>query len=261
MSERIGGLIRDIGAFYLFFVEIIRTGLHTRPKDLRAATFEQLSQVAIRSLPTVAFAGLFVGAILVLQFQSLLAKYQAEALLGGLTSSSIIREIGPLIISFLLAGKVGAYTAAELGTMRITEQIDAIRCLGTNPIRFLILPRFLAIIISSVILLTLALMVSLAGAAAMAYTVSGVNLLQFRSTIPQFVGGWIFISGLIKCAFYGLIVALVACKEGFTATGGAIGVGRAVTRSAVYTNFLIILAQFILSPLLAWIGTFFQRGY
>ena len=254
-------IFADLGSLAIFFREIVATAARTPPRQIFRATVEQLSSVSFRSLPTVAFAGLFVGAILVLQFDEMLAKYQAEALLGGLTSSSIVREIGPLIISFLLAGKVGAYTAAELGTLRITEQIDAIRCLGTNPVRFLIVPRFIAIILSSMILLTLALMISLGGAALMAVAVSGVNLLQFKSTIPQFLGGWIFVSGLIKCAAYGTIVALVSCKEGYFASGGAIGVGRAVTRSAVYTNFLIILAQFILSPILAWVGTLFDRGF
>src|SRR4029077_12204370 len=117
-----------------------------------------------RSLLTVMFSGVFVGAIMVVQFSMMLGKYDALSFLGGLNTSALVREVGPLIISFLLAGKIGAFTAAELGTMRVTEQIDAIECLGTNPIQYLIVPRFVGIVISSVILLLIGLLISIGGA-------------------------------------------------------------------------------------------------
>ena len=216
----------------------MRTGGNTR------AIMEQTAFVSIRSLGTVAAAGAFVGAILVLQFNLMLMKYDAQSLLGGLHTSSVIREIGPLLISFLLAGKVGAYTAAELGTMRVTEQIDAIECLGTNPIQFIVVPRFLAIIFSSMILLAIGIVVSVIGSMVLADLLYGINFLQFAASIPRFTNPWTFFCGAFKAFLYSFIVAAVCCYQGYHASGGAKGVGRAVTQAAIYTNFYIVLANF-----------------
>ena len=245
-------VITDLGSLGLFVGEVLRTGLRTRG-NLRPI-LGQIAQVSYRSLPTVAFAGVFIGAILVIQFNAILSRYDAQVFLGGLNSSAVIREVGPLIISFLLAGKVGAYTAAELGSMRVTEQIDAIRCLGTNPVQFLILPRFVAIVVSSVILLTLSLIIGVGGSMVVAQLLCGINPWQYISTIPRFITPWVFTSALIKCGAYGMVVASVSCHQGYTARNGARGVGQAVTRAAIYTNLYIIFVQFVASPILNRIG-------
>jgi len=237
--------LEELGGVTRFFILILRTAFRTRGNLSR--TCEQIVSVTLRSLPTVMFAGLFVGAILVLQYNLVLERYDAQSLLGGLNTSSVLREIGPLIISFLLAGKIGAYTAAELGTMRVTEQIDAIECLGTNPIQYLIVPRFVGIVISSVLLLILGLMVSIGGSMWVAQTLCGINMLQYATSIPQFTDGTTIAGGMFKSLCYGTIVGLVSCYKGYTATGGARGVGRAVTMAAVLTNFYIIIANFFSS--------------
>src|SRR4029077_13624236 len=131
-----------------------------------------------RSLLTVMFSGVFVGAIMVVQFSMMLGKYDALSFLGGLNTSALVREVGPLIISFLLAGKIGAFTAAELGTMRVTEQIDAVECLGTARAQYLIVPRFLGIVLSSLILLEIGLIVSIMGALGVATALGKSNPLQ-----------------------------------------------------------------------------------
>lgn len=244
--------LSELGGITIFLRQVLRTALHTRG-NLRPI-LEQVAYVSYRSLSTVAFAGIFVGAILVLQFNQILAQYDAQMLLGGLNTSSVIRQVGPLIISFLLAGKIGAYTAAELGTMRVTEQIDAIECLGTNPIQFLIVPRFVGIVASSLILLIIGLIVSVAGGMFVAAALCGVNPLQFAQSIPRFITPWTFVCGVIQSVVYGTIVAAVSCYKGFTAKGGARGVGRAVTLAAVYTNFYIVIANFVTSELLDWTG-------
>lgn len=241
-----------LGSFWLFLRQILHTLLHTRG-NLRPI-LHQMADVSFRSLSTVAFAGVFVGAILVLQFNLILSRYDAQVFLGGLNTSAVIREVGPLIISFLLAGKVGAFTAAELGTMRVTEQIDAIRCLGTDPIQYLIVPRFVAIVLSSVILLTLSLMISVAGSMVVAQLMCGINPLQYLATVPRFATPWVLFSSVLKCGIYGVIVAGVSCHQGYSARGGARGVGVAVTRAAVYTNLFIVFTQFIVSPVLNWVG-------
>jgi phospholipid/cholesterol/gamma-HCH transport system permease protein len=242
------GALHEFGRFCLFFKEVIQT-LRTTQGNARPIV-AQIADVSIRSLPTVAFAGVFVGAILVLQFNLMLAQYDAQSFLGGLNTSAVVREVGPLIISFLLAGKVGAYTAAELGTMRVTEQIDAIECLGTNPIQYLIVPRFMGIVLSSVILLGLGLLISVVGSMTVAGLFCGMNHLQYLTSVPRFTDLSTIGGGMFRSLVYGTIVASVACYEGYTTTGGAQGVGRAVTKAAIFTNLYIVIANFITANIL-----------
>ena len=239
--------LHELGDLALFAGKILRTTLSTHGNI--GPVLSQVASISLRSLSTVAFAGVFVGAILVLQFNVILAKYDAQSFLGGLNTSALIRSVGPLIISFLLAGKIGAYTAAELGTMRVTEQIDAIECLGTNPIQYLIVPRFMGIVISSVILLALGLLISVTGSMVVANYSAGINFLQFASSIPKFISIGTFLGGMFKSITYGTIVALVACHKGYTASGGARGVGKAVTLAAVYTNLYIVIANYLTSEI------------
>lgn len=240
--------LSQVGGITLFMINILKTFFTTRGN--LQPILEQMVSVCMRSMATVAFAGVFVGAILVLQFNQMLVKFDAQVLLGGLNTSAVVREIGPLIISFLLAGKIGAYTTAELATMRVTDQIDAIECLGTNPVQYLIVPRFIAIVFSSMILLTIGLVISIGGSIWVADVFCGINPLQYASSIPKFTSSFTLISSFIKCLAYGLIVASVCCYQGFTAKGGARGVGLAVTQAALYTNFYIILAQFLINNIL-----------
>ncbi len=224
----------------------------------QSAITDQIVAVSTRAMSTIIFAGLFVGAILVLQFESMLRRFDAQSLLGGLNTSATIREIGPLIISFLLAGKVGAYTTAELANMRVTEQIDAIESLGTDSIQYLIIPRFFAIVISSLFLLAIGLAVSVMGSLLVADFFSGMNLYEYILSIPRFVGLWTLFEGFIRCSIFSTIVATVSTYKGYTATGGARGVGKAVTASAIYINVYIVVANFISSSLLEWIHDFLQ---
>lgn len=230
----------EMGAMGLFLVELYKTLLVSKHRIKKLINI-QITLVAYRSMGTILFSGFFVGAILVIQFHLMLSKYDATSFLGGLATSATIRETGPLIISFLLAGKIGAYTTAELGTMTVTEQIDAIRCLGTNPIEYLILPRFIAIIFCSTLLLFFGLLVGLVGSMMISEMLFNINALQFLESIPKFAGFWSLFGGVFKSVLYGTIVALVSTYKGYTTTGGAKGVGIAVTQCAIYTNLLITL--------------------
>jgi len=241
-------LLHELGSVWLFYFRVVGTFLSTRGNFKPIVA--QIVSVTIRSMSTVIFAGVFVGAILVLQFNMILDKYDASSLLGGLNTSTVVREVGPLIISFLLAGKIGAYTAAELGTMRVTEQIEAIECLGTNPLQYLVVPRLVGIVISSLFLLIIGLIISIAGSMVVASVFCGINYLEYSNSIPRFTTLWTITGGILKSMVYGSIVATVACHKGYTASGGARGVGRAVTSAAVYTNFYILIANFITSHFL-----------
>lgn len=241
-------LVAEIGALFIFYKNAAKL-LFTTSGYGRHAVDQMLSTFQ-RSLSTVIFAGIFVGAILVLQFDQMLAQYDASSMLGGLNTSAIVKEVGPLIISFLLAGKVGAYTAAELGTMRVTEQIEAIECLGTNSVQYLIIPRFIGIVLSSVLLLVVGLIVSVAGGMVVAHCACGINYLEYASTISRFTTPWTIFCGVFKCITYAIIVAGISCYKGYTASGGAKGVGQAVTSAAIYTNFYIVIAQYITATFL-----------
>jgi phospholipid/cholesterol/gamma-HCH transport system permease protein len=249
-------ILQETGSLGIFSVRATKVFLTTRGNF--RPIMAQVASVSLRTLSTVIFAGIFVGAILVLQLNLILSRYDAQSFLGGLNTSTVVREVGPLIISFLLAGKIGAFTAAELGTMRVTEQIEAIECLGTNPFQYLIVPRFIGIMLASLILLFIGLMVSIAGAMVVASVSCGINFLEFSSSISRFTSGWTIVAAMIKSLIYGSIVGAVSCHKGFTASGGARGVGRAVTLAAVYTNFYIVIANFVTSNLLGFISDMAQ---
>ena len=151
MLTVIHNIVDDIGGGVFFLGDVARVARKQKLSIERIS--EQIWKVTTQSMTTTALAGFFVGAISTLQFTMQVKEFGALGYLGGLATSGTIREVGPLLIAFMLSGKVGAYTSAELGTMKVTEQIDAIRCLGANPIQEIILPRFIGIIISSFFLL------------------------------------------------------------------------------------------------------------
>ena len=250
-ARALSTFLHELGGIAIFNIRIARTYFGTAGNG--PEIFRQTAIICTRSITTVLFAGVFVGAILVVQFNLMLKQYDAQMYLGGLNTSALGREVGPLIISFLLAGKIGAFTAAELGTMRVTDQIDAMECLGANPVQRIVLPRFIAIILASVILLGLGLVISIAGSTIVATVFCGINPLRFAGSFPRFVGVWTVACGMIKALVYGVIVAGVSCYKGYTASGGARGVGRAVTLAAVYTNLYIVIADFITSNILEFL--------
>lgn len=190
-------------------------------------------------------AGLFVGAIMGIQFYLQLKAFGAAPVLGGLTTSGTVREVGPVLIAFMLAGKVGAFTSAELGTMKVTEQIDAIRCLGTDPIQFIIAPRYLAVVIASFLLLTFGLMISMLGGILITGQVADLNPYEYISGIPFYVTWWSVGSGVFKSLVFGAIIAQICCYKGYTTTGGARGVGRTVKETAVRIMVAIIIADYL----------------
>jgi len=254
-SEVVIHTLEELGGEFIFFMRVMRTFKKTC--GYREAVIQQIAEVSTRTIGTVIFAGIFVGAILVLQFDVMLRRFDAQTLLGGLNTSATIREIGPLIISFLLAGKIGAFTTAELANMRVTEQIDAVESLGVSPIQYLIIPRFIAIVLSSVVLLAIGLSVSVIGSIFVAQSFSGMNMYEYIASIPRFAGGWTIFEGLMRSLVFSTIVANVSTYKGYTATGGARGVGRAVTQSAIYINVYIVVANFISSFFLEWIHDLF----
>lgn len=255
---KITRILGEIGGCALFIAEIFSTSFRNGVQVHE--TFFQIWRVTIQSLSTTALAGFFVGAIMTVQFTLQVKAFGALGYLGGLATSGTIREVGPLLIAFMLSGKVGAFTSAELGTMRVTEQIDAIRCLGANPIKEIIFPRFIAIIISSFFLLVIGLFASIFGGVLLGVFFSGITVEEYLRHIPQIVQISSILSGLFKCFVFAFILASICTYKGYTTTGGAKGVGRAVVQTAVYTMVGLVVADWLTSLLSTAVTQFFGGG-
>ncbi len=240
-------IISETGRVVQFFFQML--DVWKRKSISRDLMFEQIWKVTVQSSATTALAGFFVGAIMTVQFTMEMKDFGALGYLGGLSTSGTIREVGPLLIAFMLAGKVGAFTSAELGTMRVTEQIDAIRCLGADPIQELVLPRFIAIVISSFFLLGLGLLLSIFGGMLLGKYFSGVNYEEYLRHIPTIVSLPSILSGLFKCFVFAVVLAVICTHRGYSTTGGAKGVGRSVVQTAVSTMVAIVIADWATSLL------------
>ncbi len=245
MLKLIVNWLDDLGECVLFVRLLIETAIR-RPCRFESVC-EQIWRVTIQSLPTTALAGFFVGAIMTVQFTLQIKTFGALGYLGGLSTSGTVREVGPLLIAFLLSGKVGAFTSAELGTMRVTEQIDAIRCLGADPIQEIILPRFIGIIVSSFLLLTAGLYMSIFGGLLMGSVFSGIEPEEYLRHIPTIVSLFSVGNGLFKCFAFALVLATVCTYKGYTTTGGAKGVGQSVVSTAVLTMVGIVVLDWMTS--------------
>lgn len=240
-------VIDDVGKCVLFVSELLKILFFKGcPYKL---VFEQIWSVTMQSLATTAMAGFFVGAIMTVQFTMQVQEFGALGFLGGLSTSATIREVGPLLIAFMLSGKVGAFTSAELGTMRVTEQIDAVRCLGANPLRELILPRFVGIIVSSFMLLAVGLLMSIGGGLILGIFFSGINPQEYVRHIPTIVNAGSIIGGLFKCFVFAFLLASICTYKGYNTTGGAKGVGQSVVGTAVATMVGIVFADWATSIL------------
>ncbi|MCB0411316.1 MAG: ABC transporter permease [Bdellovibrionales bacterium] len=247
MTSTLKFVVDDIGGGILFLKDLGASSLRSRPKTHIIA--EQIWKVTSQSLPTTATAGFFVGAIMTIQFTMQVKEFGALGYLGGLATSGTIREVGPLLIAFMLSGKVGAYTSAELGTMRVTEQIDAIRCLGADPLSEIVLPRFVGIVISSFFLLGAGLLMSILGGLSLGYVFSGISPEEYVRHIPTILAWPSVLSGLFKCFVFALVLAAICTYKGYTASGGARGVGVAVVSTAVSTMVGIVIADWVTSLL------------
>lgn len=238
-------ILDDIGGGVLFMREVVQTA--RRGKVSSSLVSEQILKITQQSLATTAMAGFFVGAIMTVQFTMQVKEFGALGYLGGLATSGTLREVGPLLIAFMLSGKVGAFTSAELGTMRVTEQIDAIRCLGANPIIEIILPRYVGIVISSFFLLAAGLMMSIFGGMFLGLMFSGINPEEYLRHIPTIVAWPSIAGGLFKCFVFAIVLSSVCTYKGYTTSGGAKGVGRAVVNTAVATMVGIVIADWLTS--------------
>jgi phospholipid/cholesterol/gamma-HCH transport system permease protein len=247
--ERLGagtaGILEEAGGLCVLFVQTI--GWIFRPPFRVRSLFEQMASVGVSSLPIVLITAIFTGAVLAMQTMTGFKRFNAQDLVGTIVALSICRELGPVLTGLIVSGRVGSGMAAELGTMKVTEQIDALETLATDPVNYLAVPRFLAGLVMLPVLTALADVVGMASGYAISVFVLHANpTIYFRRSM-EFLAFEDIYAGIVKAAVFGMIIAVVGCRMGFTAAGGAEGVGRATTRSVVLSSMLILTANYFIT--------------
>ncbi|MFM7074215.1 MAG: MlaE family ABC transporter permease [Planctomycetota bacterium] len=207
-------------------------------------------QVGVLSLPVVALTGTFIGMVLAVQSYAQFRALGLETRLGAVINMSLVRELGPVLAATMLAGRVGSAMSAELGTMRVTEQIDALASMGANPIQHLVVPRLLACLFMIPTLVIMADFMGVVGGYFYSVVILGIDQHHYWRNSEQFVGNFDLFSGVFKSLFFGATIALVGCYRGFHCAAGAEGVGRAATAAFVISFVLILLLDLLLGIML-----------
>jgi phospholipid/cholesterol/gamma-HCH transport system permease protein len=241
-----------------FLAETGRIGLFARdglllglsPRYYGGQIFRQFWRIGYTSLPVVAMTAFFTGGALALQIYLGSSRFNAESLVASIVALGITRELGPVLAGLMVSGRVGASIAAELGTMRVTEQIDALVTLSTNPFKYLVGPRILAAVVSLPVLVAIGDTIGIYGGYVVGTGSLGFNEVAYLKNTADFLTFDDVASGLIKAAVFGFIIALMGCYHGFHSKGGAQGVGRATTNAVVSSAILILAANFLLTSLL-----------
>lgn len=203
-------------------------------------------QVGVSSLPVVALTGTFIGMVLAVQSNYQFRQFGLETRLGAVINMTLVRELGPVLAATMLAGRVGSAMAAELGTMRVTEQIDALAAMGANPIRYLVVPRFLACFFLIPTLTVMADFMGVAGGHFYSVIQLEIDMHHYWNNSAEFVSNFDLFSGLAKSIFFGSAIALVSCYHGFNCKPGAEGVGRASTAAFVHSFVAILVLDLFL---------------
>lgn len=211
---------------------------------------KQMVRVGVNSTPVVLITALFTGMVMALQTFSTLQRFNAEGFVGSLVALSMVRELACVLGGLVVAGRSGSAMGAELGTMRVTEQIDALETLATDPIQYLVVPRVWAATIMVPLLVGLADGVGILGGYLVAVLLLGANPVTYMDNTFQYLHFDDISSGLIKAAVFGLLIAVIGCQQGYYTRGGAEGVGRSTTRSVVIASLSILISDFFLTKIL-----------
>jgi phospholipid/cholesterol/gamma-HCH transport system permease protein len=242
------GFFRETGRLSLFTGSSVISV--ARPPVYWWLIAQQMMRIGYYSLPVVGLTAFFTGGVLALQIYNGASRYGAESFVPVVVLVGITRELGPVIAGLMVAGRVAAAIAAEIGTMRVTEQIDALTTLSTNPIKYLVVPRLVAAVISMPILVAIADSIGVFGGYIASTQSLGFNGAVYMNNTMNGLTYDDVSSGLIKAAVFGFIIALMGCYNGFHSKGGAQGVGSATTNAVVSASILILAANYLLTNLL-----------
>ena len=239
--------LEQLGGFSVLVAQTAREGLRRRPEG--RVLVDQLYQLGVLSLGIATVTALFTGMVLALQTSYSLAAYGAKFFVGDVVALSLVRELGPVLTSLMVGGRVGAGITAEVGTMNVTEQVDAIRAMAASPVRKLVVPKVLAIVIMLPILVILADLVGVLGGLVMAVTTLNQPGQFYLQHVIKALSLHDIMSGLGKTVVFALLIAFIACYKGLHASGGADGVGRATTETVVAASLSILISDFFLTKL------------
>lgn len=241
------GVAQEVGGIVLLTAEVARALVPPRT-DAREL-WKSLHRMGNRSVPIVVLTALFAGGLMALQAGPFVKKLGATALIGWAAGYAVLRELGPILIALMFSGRVGANNTAELATMTVTEQLDGLRALAIDPVRFLVVPRVLAMIVALVALTVIGDLVALAGAALVAHVLLGVEWSTMYHSFADNLRPFDFLHGVYKAIAFGAAIAVSSCYFGVTVKGGAVGVGRAVNNAVVAAAISIMLLDFLLTYL------------
>ena len=248
VGRKTSRFIADVGKVLIFFWHTLRWTF-SRPFYAKNI-LKQMEQIGVNSIPVVLTTALSTGMVLALQSYTGFKRFGAETLIGTVVSLSMTRELGPVLTGLMVAGRAGAAMAAELGTMRVTEQIDALTTLATNPMKYLVVPRFIASTIMMFFLSVLGMIIGVAGGYFVGVKVLGTNPVTYINNSINYTEVTDIWYGLIKALVFGAVVGIIGCYKGFNTEGGAEGVGKATTGAVVISCMLILILDYFLSALL-----------
>lgn len=251
LLERLGAkVISDLelcGQIVLLFLDTL---YHFRRRpDFRHVIY-QMAHLGVDSIPIVLLTMLFTGMVMTVQTATEFIKYGAQSSVGGVIAIAMGRELAPVLTGVVMAGRVGAAITAEIGSMKVTEQIDALRVMATNPIAYLVVPRLIACIFMLPVLVVFGDVIGTVGGYLVATMYAGIGSFTFLHSIDAFTVVNDVTGGLVKSMFFGTIIAVIGCYKGLTTTEGAEGVGRATTGSVVTSMILIFVSNYFLSLIL-----------
>ena len=240
--------IEDTGKIIMLLFRAVIWAL--QPPFYLNNTVKQMLEVGVHSIPVVLITATFTGMVLALQTYTGFQRFNAESLVGTVVALSMTRELGPVLTGLIVAGRAGSAMAAELGTMRVTEQIDALYTLATNPIKYLVVPRMIAGVVMLPVMTILSDIVGIYGGFFVSVNVLNANQTIYLKRTWDYLEFNDLYSGLFKAAVFGLIIALIGCYKGFYTRGGAEGVGQATTGSVVVASMLILISDYFLTAIL-----------
>lgn len=243
LGEYALAVFRALGNFLFFVMHTIFAAI--TPPYYPQAIIQQMINIGYYSLPVVGLTAIFTGAVLALQSFTGFSRFSAESAVATVVVLSITRELGPVLAGLMVAGRVGASMAAEIGTMRVTEQIDALSTLSTSPFKYLIAPRVIAAVAMLPCLVLVADSIGILGGYMVGTTTLDFTSHSYLNKTFEFLEAGDVISGLVKAAIFGFIIALMGCYHGYYSKGGAQGVGAATTKAVVTACVLIFLANYI----------------
>jgi phospholipid/cholesterol/gamma-HCH transport system permease protein len=238
-------VVREFGRISMMLTESIYLGF--RPPFKLSYIFKQMEFIGVRSIFVIILTGAFTGMVLALQSYYGFKKFGSEGLVGATVALSMTRELGPVLTSLMVTGRAGSAMAAELGTMRVTEQIDALVAMALNPIKYLVTPRIIAAFLVLPVLTVISDFIGIIGGYLVGVKLLGINEGAYIDKMIKFVELNDIYNGLVKSAVFGLILSIVSCYKGFYAKGGAEGVGRATTEAVVASSVTILVTDYILT--------------